>query len=192
MVQMLSNLEVILLSIVSEKPSYAYEINRVIDYRNMRMWVRVGVSSIYQTLRRLEESEMIISRAEKEGEMPVRRRYYITDYGKNALVKASKRLLSNLDWYYLDLNVGLEASECLDSKEIASLLTKRLAKVKSNIERMKEIYINEKNASFKRKALIKNLVYLRESEETFLREIIREISVNHLQLDSDGLVASNI
>lgn len=44
MAQQLSNIEAILLSIVNEKPSYAYEINKVIDYRNIRMWVRVGVA----------------------------------------------------------------------------------------------------------------------------------------------------
>ncbi|NLL21583.1 MAG: PadR family transcriptional regulator, partial [Firmicutes bacterium] len=52
---MLSNIEVLLLSIVNEKPSYAYEIDKIIDLRNMRVWARIGVASIYQVLKRLEE-----------------------------------------------------------------------------------------------------------------------------------------
>jgi DNA-binding PadR family transcriptional regulator len=56
-VQILSNIEVILLSIVNEKPSYAYEIDKIIDSRDMRKWVRIGVASIYQVLKRLEERE---------------------------------------------------------------------------------------------------------------------------------------
>ena len=40
--QILSNIEVILLGIVNEKPSYAYEIDKIIDSRDMRKWVRLG------------------------------------------------------------------------------------------------------------------------------------------------------
>ena len=48
MEQRLSNIEVVLLSIVNEKPSYAYEIDKTIDLRDMRRWIRIGVASIYQ------------------------------------------------------------------------------------------------------------------------------------------------
>lgn len=59
---MLSNVEVLLLSIVNEKPSYAYEIDKAIDHRDMRRWVRVGVASIYQVLKRLEEKDFVYSK----------------------------------------------------------------------------------------------------------------------------------
>ncbi|TEB07893.1 Transcriptional regulator PadR-like family protein [Pelotomaculum schinkii] len=173
----LSNIEAILLSIVREKPSYAYEINKVIEYRNLRMWVRVGVASIYQVLKRLEENGLVISHNERDGRMPDRKRYYITDSGKTALTETSKRLLSNLEWFYLDLNVGLEASNALTPREMAQCLTKRLAKVKTNINRVKEISISDREARFKKKAIIKNLTFLRESEEAFLQEVLREMSV---------------
>lgn len=70
----------------------------------------------------------------KEGRMPDRKRYYITDTGKAALVEASKRLLSGLEWYYLDLNIGFETSDLLSPEEIANCLIKRLFKVQLNIK----------------------------------------------------------
>ncbi|WP_190258895.1 PadR family transcriptional regulator [Pelotomaculum schinkii] len=177
MVQILSNLEVILLYIVNEKPSYAYEINKAIDSRNIRMWVRVGLASIYQVLRRLEKKKLVYSQEEKEGKMPDRIRYYITESGKSALKEASKRLLSGIEWYYLDLNVGLEASDALTPREKAESLINRLNKVKSNIKRMKEIVAYDSDVRFKKKALIKNLIYMRESEEAYLQEVLRDMSI---------------
>lgn len=177
MTQILSNIEVILLNIVNEKPSYAYEINKVIDYRNIRMWVRIGVASIYQVLKKLEKKKLVYSQEEKDSNMPDRKRYYITETGKAALTEASKRLLSNIDWYYLDLNVGLEASDVLTPREIAKSLINRLNKVKSNIKRMKEINASDSETRFKKKALIKNLIYMRESEEAYLQEVLRDMSI---------------
>jgi len=177
---MLSNIEVILLSIVNEKPSYAYEINKTIECRDMRRWVRIGVASIYQVLKRLEEKEMVYSQKEKEGRMPDRKRYYITEAGKKALVESSKRLLSNLEWYYLDLNVGLETSDVLSREEMTNCLTKRLAIVRSNIRRMKEIFSSEVELPYKKKEIVKNLIYFREAEERFLQEILQELSAGQL------------
>jgi DNA-binding PadR family transcriptional regulator len=104
--ELLSNIEVLLLSIVNEKPSYAYEIDKIIDLRNMRVWARIGVASIYQVLKRLEEKNLVYSKKEKEGRMPERKRYYITDEGKAALIKASKRLLSSFEGTILTLMSG--------------------------------------------------------------------------------------
>jgi DNA-binding PadR family transcriptional regulator len=64
MVQALSNIEVILLNIVNETPSYAYEIDKTIERRDMRRWAKVGVASIYQVLKRLEEKELVYSKNE--------------------------------------------------------------------------------------------------------------------------------
>lgn len=172
----MSNIEVVLLSIVNEKPSYAYEIDKTIDARDMRRWIRIGIASIYQVLKRLEEKELVYSQKEKEGRMPDRKRYFITKYGKKALVKAAKRLLAGLEWYYLDLNVGLEASDLLTAEEMVSCLTKRLTRVQANQKRLQEIYIVENEGTIKRRAVIKNLINFRAAEENFLREFLQELA----------------
>lgn len=174
MEQNLSNIEVILLSIVNEKPSYAYEIDKTIELREMRRWVRVGVASIYQVLKKLEKKNLVYSQREKEGRMPERNRYYVTDAGREALVETSKRLLSSFEWYYLDLNVGLESSDLLAPVEMAECIAGRLARVRSSKKRLKEIYA-ESDATFKKRAVIKNLIGFREAEAKFLQEILKEL-----------------
>lgn len=172
----MTNIEILLLYIVNEKPSYAYEIDKTIELREMKRWVRIGVASIYRVLIKLEEKGLVYSQNEKEGRMPERKRYYITDTGRAALVEESKRLLSTLEWYYLDLNVGLETSNSLPPREIARCLKKRLAGVKLNIKRMKEIYAAEKELESKKRIIIQNLIHLRGAEEKILQDVIKKIS----------------
>ncbi|MGI6491466.1 MAG: PadR family transcriptional regulator [Pelotomaculum sp.] len=178
MEQMLSNIEVILLNIVNEKPSYAYEIDKTIELREMKRWVRIGSASIYRVLIKLEKKGLVYSRREKEGKMPERKRYYITEPGKAALAEAAKKLLSQLEWYYLDLNVGFEASDGLTADEIVSCLQKRLTKVKSNIRGLQEIYNTEQGLSEKKRIIIKNLIYIRGAEEKILEEAIHNIATH--------------
>jgi DNA-binding PadR family transcriptional regulator len=142
----------------------------------MRRWAKVGVASIYQVLKRLEEKELVCSQNEKEGRMPDRKRYYITGSGKEALAAATKRLLSELEWYYLDLNVGLETSDVLTTDEMADCLAKRLRLVKANIKRLKEDLSIEAGMLYKKKEVIKNLIYFREAEQKFLQEILQGLS----------------
>ncbi len=133
---MLSNIELTLLSLINEKPSYAYEIDKQIEAREMRRWVKIGVASVYQVLERLEKKGMLLAKREQEGKMPERRRYYITEPGQQELARGAVNLLSRIDWYYLDLNVGLECSDVLPPEEVAICLGKRLREVKANLIRM--------------------------------------------------------
>jgi DNA-binding PadR family transcriptional regulator len=68
MVKVLSNIEAVLLSVVNEKPSYAYEIDKIINIRNVRMWVKIGVASIYQVLKKLEKKKVSVFKKRKRGE----------------------------------------------------------------------------------------------------------------------------
>ena len=172
--QELSNIEVILLSIVNEKPTYAYEIDKIIDSRDMRKWVRIGVASIYQVLKRLEERELVYSKREKKGRMPDRKRYYITEAGKIALKEAAKRLLSSFEWFYFDLTVGLETSDLLSPGEIADCLMERLARGRASLRRLREIASNPRD--FKESAVARYLISFREAEERYLQQIIKELT----------------
>jgi len=178
----LSNIEVILLSIVNEKPSYAYEIDKIIDLREMRRWVRVGVASIYQVLKKLEDKNLVYSQKEKEGSMPERKRYYITAEGKAALVNASKNLLSGFEWHYLDLNVGLEASDLLTPAEMAECLEERLTKVQASKKKLTEKMVAGNDTVFKKKAIIRNIYNFREAEEKFLQELLVEMMADQRKI----------
>ncbi len=58
---MISNLEASILGLVCEGFRYGYELEKVIEERNMRNWTEIGFSSIYYVLKRLEKNGLISS-----------------------------------------------------------------------------------------------------------------------------------
>lgn len=110
--------------------------------------------------------------------MPDRKRYYITSDGQAALIEASKRLLSSFEWYYLDLNVGLETSDLLTHEEIVECLMIRLSKVQLNKKILKKIYLSGMEKKFKENTVIKNLIIFREAEENFLLQSLKDLALN--------------
>ena len=82
--------ELLILALLEERDRHGYEIARLIDERS-RGRISFHVASLYPTLYRLEEQELILGRwVEKAGQR--RRRYYrLTPAGRKAL--ASQRSL---------------------------------------------------------------------------------------------------
>ena len=171
---MLSHVEALLLSLVAEKPSYAYELEKEIEWRQMRRWVKIGVASIYQVLRRLERKGLVTSKKEREGNLPERSRYFLTERGREELVATAKELLSRLEWYYLDLNLGLECSHVLTPEEIAACLKRRLKAVESNLKRLdrdKEMYPSG-SGFVKSQAVLNSLAAFRRAERDCLLALL--------------------
>lgn len=53
----ISNKEMALLGLLSEKPKHAYEIENDIKERDMRYWTEISKSSIYKLLNKLEKKK---------------------------------------------------------------------------------------------------------------------------------------
>ncbi len=61
----MTNAEMAVLGLVIEKPRHGYQIEQVIEQRNMRRWTDIGFSSIYFLLKKLERQKLIKGEWEK-------------------------------------------------------------------------------------------------------------------------------
>lgn len=172
---MLSNSELIILSLVNEKPTYAYELEKQIEARRMRHWVKISIASIYQVLERLHRKGYVEFDTEREGKAPPRKRYFITEGGQAELKNDVKSLLMELEWYYLDLNVALEGSNVLEADELKECLTMRLEKARYSLQKLSQNYENQKSQNLKAGAIARNVMLFRESEVKFLEEFLVEL-----------------
>ena len=78
----MTNAELVILSLVAEKPRHGYQIEQVIEEREMRRWTDLGFSSIYYLLNKLEGGGLIESALEKSpGRGPARKVYKVTGAG---------------------------------------------------------------------------------------------------------------
>ena len=79
----LTNAELAVMGLLAEQPRHGYEIEQVIEERNMRQWTEIGFSSIYAILNRLEKASRVESRLEPSpGRGPGRKVYSLTALGR--------------------------------------------------------------------------------------------------------------
>ena len=91
----MTNAELAVLSLVVERPRYAYEIEQVIAERGMREWTDVGFSSIYYVLGKMEKEGLVEARRDEAGAAgPARKVFAPTPEGFSAWVEASLVALS--------------------------------------------------------------------------------------------------
>jgi len=91
---MISNLEASVLGLICEGFRYGYEMEKVIEERNMRHWTEIAFSSIYYVLKRLEKKGLITSAAERVSGRS-RKVYAVTPQGKEEMKEKVRDLISS-------------------------------------------------------------------------------------------------
>ena len=72
-------------SLIAEQPRHGYEIEKVIEERDMREWTAIGFSSIYYLLKKLEKKGLVEGNIEPAvGRGPATRVYHLTEAGVRA------------------------------------------------------------------------------------------------------------
>ncbi len=89
----LTTAELVVLSLVAERPRHGYEIDQVIVERNMRAWTDIGLSSIYYLLGRLEKAGFVQEVSSQPGPGPSRKAFEATSSGFAALRQGTDRHL---------------------------------------------------------------------------------------------------
>ena len=172
---MLTNIELILLKFIREKPSYAYEIERMIDERGIRNWVKIGGTTIYQVLDRLAKKGILQASLEKEGNMPQRKRYSLTPVGKELCQVTARNLLGNIETYYFDLTVGLACRFFLAEEEFHLIIQERLDKLNLFIRDFNEEFDKAQELYPDKRLLVRHyLLSHYKLEQEFLRELLND------------------
>jgi len=118
----ISGAETALLGLLSEGPKHPYQLEKDVQYRDMRFWTDLSMSSIYKLLRKLEQRELVSSKTGISEGNRTRKVYRPTRKGNNALKRKLRSLLTEPEQLKWRLHVGLhnlhlleeaEASECL-------------------------------------------------------------------------------
>ena len=170
---MLSNVELILMRFIKIKPSYAYELEKLIEEKQLRHWVKIGGTTIYQVLDRLARKGLLDYREEKTGSMPARKRYFITSEGDEMLLGSVKEILQGFEPYYFDLSIGLACRQFLSDEEFSELIQTRLEKLDLFIDGFNEVFDKSRELyPTRRMVLRKYLLAHYRLEQEFLHKIL--------------------
>ena len=118
---MISDLEASILGLICEGHSYGYELEKVIDERNMRNWTEVAFSSIYYVLKRLEKQGLITSTS-KNVNGRSRQVYSVTPEGTQAMKDKVNNLLSEYHSLTDPFDLGLSNLNKITPKEALAAL----------------------------------------------------------------------
>lgn len=122
----MATIDLIVLGMLKKESLSAYDIQKLVEYRNISKWVKISTPSIYKKVIQLEEKGLISSRTEKDGKMPEKAVYSLTDTGKEEFEKLMIEISCKPINIFLDFNaviVNLESmskesqKECLDNIE---------------------------------------------------------------------------
>lgn len=135
----MTNAELSILSLVAERPRHGYEIEQVIEERNMREWTEVGFSSIYYLLKKLERQGWIQSTTQAaSGRGPARRVYRITSEGAAAWRKAVSAALTQSQGNGLNFLLGFSNLPALSTREAIAALNVYRSSLIARRERMQQ------------------------------------------------------
>src|SRR5215472_4208706 len=83
--------DLVLLSLLAERPMHGYQANALLEFRKVREWAGVSRPQVYYSLDKLAELELIRAVASKETGGPERSVFETTARGRAALADALER-----------------------------------------------------------------------------------------------------
>ena len=142
----MATIDLIVLGILKKESMSAYDIQKLVEYRNISKWVKISTPSIYKKVIQLEEKGYITSTQVKEGKMPEKAVYTLTDSGNSQFEKLMVEISLKPIHIFLDFNAVIVNLDSL-SRENQQVC---LANIENNIKTLKS-YLEE-NENLKKNA----------------------------------------
>lgn len=97
-------IDLIVLGMLIKEPQSAYDIQKLVEYRNISKWVKISTPSIYKKVLQLEEKGFITSEQIKEGKMPEKSVYSITKEGNEEFSRLMHEISDSSVYFMFDFN----------------------------------------------------------------------------------------
>lgn len=128
-------IDLIVLGMIKKKPQSAYELQKNVEYRNISKWVKISTPSIYKKVIQLETKGYLQSEIQKDGKMPEKAIYSITESGEKQFLYLMEEIAENMINVFLDFNAVIMNLDLVsdDSKQIL------LERIGNNIDDLKNV-----------------------------------------------------
>ena len=177
---MLSKSSALLLGIIAETPINPYEIIKLMDYISVGNWLSLAPSSIYATIKTLQDKGYITGKNIKEGNMPEKTVYTITEAGQKQLNTAIEGFLGNLEWDYAKFNIATILICHIAKDRALEILNEKVKKLNGKIDglqsKLKELEVTEPLTGLH---AIKHMIYLTNADIHSSQELINIIEADN-------------
>ena len=170
----MATIDLIVLGIVKKEPLSAYDIQKLVEYRNISRWVKISTPSIYKKVIQLEKKGYIRSTMVKEGNMAEKAVYSLTEAGEQEFKTLMLGISTQPINIFLDFNavmVNLDNLPPETQKICLENIASGIKTLKTNLEQN----ITEKTSNPQipetAKAVLHQQYLLAQSIETWLASV---------------------
>ena len=133
---MSSDADIVLLSLLAERPRHGYDLDRVIEQRGYRQWTSLAFSSVYYLLKRLSERGLLEPDQSSQGRRTV---FRVTEAGRRELRQAAgERVLAPAP-PSAGVLPALNAYSRLDDPALAALLARRAEALLGRLDELRAL-----------------------------------------------------
>ena len=133
----MATIDLIVLGMLKKQPLSAYDIQKLVEYRNISKWVRISTPSIYKKVIQLEEKGLLRSVPVRENNMPEKAVYSLTDSGEQEFERLMGELSAQPIRMFLDFNaviVNLDSVPLEMQKSCVASIEKNVQDLKTYLE----------------------------------------------------------
>ncbi|MDD3339782.1 MAG: PadR family transcriptional regulator [Lachnospiraceae bacterium] len=134
----MATIDLIVLGMLKDQALSAYDIQKLVEYRNISKWVKISTPSIYKKVIQLEEKGYIAGNVVKEGKMPEKAIYTLTDQGKREFESLMLEIAAQPIRIFLDFNAVIVNLDKLDADGRAQCLQR----IENSVTELKQ-YLEE-------------------------------------------------
>jgi DNA-binding PadR family transcriptional regulator len=166
----ITNKETALLGLLHEGPMHPYQIEKVVQFRDMRFWTEISMSSIYKVLSNLEVKGLVTSEVSISDSNKPQRTYSLTEEGSRALSKRVIEILSEPEHLIFRVDLGTYNMDAADPKDIEKALESYGKRLREDLKGYKdlEVFMRDLQCSENRLAVAVRPQFLIEGELEWL------------------------
>lgn len=134
----MATIDLIVLGMLKKQPLSAYDIQKLVEYRNISKWVKISTPSIYKKVIQLEEKGLLQSVPMRENNMPEKAVYSLTASGEQEFERLMGELSAQPIRMFLDFNAVIVNLDSVPSEMQKSCV----ASIEKNVRDLK-MYLEE-------------------------------------------------
>lgn len=119
----MSSIDIILMGMLTESPRNAYEVNKVIESRRTRTWLRISTAAVYRNLRRLHDEGHLAAETTRDGLKPHKTVFSLTPAGREHFVELLEEAASNPVGLHFDFDAWVAHVDHLPPQRAMEFLT---------------------------------------------------------------------
>ena len=166
---MLSDADIVVLSLLAEQPLHGYDLDRVIEQRGYRQWTSLAFSSVYYVLKRLAERGLAVP---DEGSTERRTVFRVTGTGHSELSKAADERVLAPAPPTASVLPALNAYARLDEPELVAALAQRAEALLERLDELRRLraQVDEEHAL----AIFDYEILRQEADLAWTRSLLKE------------------